>query len=156
MNAADLINSTIAYIQQKHGNQKDKVGRAYWHHPVAVMELIPDPTLDEMLAALLHDIVEDTSTTFEDLVGAGYSEKVIEMIRLLTRDKQNETYKQYIQRLVDSQNWSAMRVKLADLKHNMSPTRHDLLPEGEAKRLMKRYRWASDLIIRSLEASCGY
>lgn len=86
------------------------------------------------LVALLHDVIEDTSATYEDLKNRGIPEEIIEAVKIITR-KDKQDYKDYIQLV--STNPIARLVKLADLKDNIDITRLDKFGDYEMKRLRK-------------------
>lgn len=127
----------IAY--NAHMGQKDKSGIPYIFHPVHLAELMD--TEDECIVALLHDVVEDTDVTFEELEKE-FSNNVIEAIKLLTHDKK-VPYDEYILKLKD--NPIAKKVKLADLKHNSDKTRLDHLTPKDIIR-NKKYENAIKLL----------
>ena len=99
---------------QKHKNQKDKSGKPYILHPIHVMETVKSD--DAKIVAVLHDIIEDTDVTEEDLLNAGLSKHIVDAIVILTRSR-DEDYMDYVKNL--SSNPLAKEVKLADLQHNM-------------------------------------
>ena len=105
----------IAY--KAHMGQKDKFGIPYIFHPVHLAELMDSE--EECIVAILHDVVEDTNVTFDDLE-KHFSSEVITALKLLTHDKR-VPYNEYILNLKD--NPIAKKVKLADLKHNSDRTR---------------------------------
>jgi hypothetical protein len=77
-----LREKTIEFIKRAHAGQVDKAGQPYHLHPMAVAELLPpDSDEDEYLAALLHDVLEDTEITETDLCDLGYSEKTIGIVK---------------------------------------------------------------------------
>lgn len=140
-NAPDLGES-IELAIRAHEGQIDKSGRPYYLHPLRVAMRLAGCTAEERHAALLHDVVEDTHVTLDDLRGMGYSEEVLALVDLLTRRKPGgETHRQYIERLVGSGNVKALRVKLADVYDNMSPARTKSLPRHERG---MRHRFAED------------
>ncbi len=130
----------IAY--KAHHGQVDKCGTPYILHPVHLAEQMKDEY--SCCAALLHDTVEDTSVTLEELAEI-FPPEVVEAVRLLTHDK-NTDYDEYILAIRD--NTIARAVKTADLMHNSDPERlalADITPEkrnslaeiyGRAKRLL--------------------
>lgn len=129
---------TIEFIRRAHSGQVDKGGQPYHLHPIAVAELLtPESDEDEYLAALLHDVLEDTDVTESDLRDLGYSEKTIEIVKLLTR-LDGVTYLDWIRQIAASGNQGAIRVKLADNKHNSDPARIAQLPP-EQRSIAKRY-----------------
>lgn len=111
------IKKAINIAYNAHMGQNDKFGIPYIFHPVHLAELME--TEDECIVAILHDVVEDTDITFEQLEKE-FSHRVIEALKLLTHDKK-EPYEEYIINLKDD--YIAKKVKLADLKHNSDITR---------------------------------
>ncbi|MBO7660782.1 MAG: hypothetical protein J6S65_04530, partial [Bacteroidaceae bacterium] len=87
---------------------------------------------EEMIAGFLHDVVEDTELTFEDLTARGVDEVIVEALRLLTHEKGMDYY-EYVQRIIDSGNEVAIHVKQADLTHNLKRGRAG----GHAKQVAK-------------------
>ena len=133
---------TIEVMRQAHEGQIDKSGRPYYLHPLRVAMRLVHCTAAERHAALLHDVVEDTAITLENLRAMGYSEEVLELVDLLTRRKpQGESHNEYVERIVRSGNVQALRVKLADVYDNMSPARTRSLPPHQRG---MRHRFASD------------
>ena len=105
-----------------HKDQMDKSGVPYVFHPFHVAERMKDE--DSTVAALLHDVVEDTDYTFEQLEAEGFGENVMEALRLLTHQSgvfTEEDYLQYVLKL--KQNPIARAVKIADLEHNSDLSR---------------------------------
>lgn len=105
----------IAY--NAHMNQFDRAGVPYIYHPIHLAEQMD--TEIECIVALLHDVVEDTDVTFEQLKKE-FSGEVIEVLKLLTHDK-NTDYMEYIMKL--KKNPIAKKIKIADIKHNLDETR---------------------------------
>lgn len=106
----------IAY--EAHKEQKDKSGVPYIFHPMHLAEQMEEESLTA--AALLHDVLEDSAVTEDDLRQAGIAECVIEAVHLLTRDK-TMSYEEYVEKLAG--NRIARCVKLADLRHNSDRSR---------------------------------
>lgn len=106
----------IAYMA--HIKQKDKAGVPYIFHPIHLAEQMDDE--ESTVVALLHDVIEDTDLSKEDLLKAGIPQKMVDAVVLLTRDK-NEDYYEYIRRI--RKNNLAKKVKLEDLNHNLDETR---------------------------------
>ena len=100
-----------------HHGQRDKSGAPYIFHPIHLAE-----QMDEELsccAALLHDVAEDTDVTLEDLARE-FPEEVIRVLKLLTHEKGTD-YFDYVRAI--KANPIAVKVKLADLRHNSDQTR---------------------------------
>ena len=110
----------IAY--DAHHGQVDKGGLPYIFHPYHLAESMEDEI--SCCAALLHDVVEDTDYTFEQLEAEGFGETIMEALRLLTHENgvfTEEDYLQYVLKL--KQNPIARAVKIADLEHNSDLSR---------------------------------
>ena len=119
----------IAY--NAHMGQKDKSGIPYIFHPIHLAETME--TEEECIVALLHDVVEDTDVTFEELQKE-CSSRIIEALKLLTHDK-SVPYDEYILNLKENQ--IAKKVKLADLRHNSDKTRLEHLTPRDIMRNKK-------------------
>ncbi len=120
---------------EAHAGQKDKNGAAYIFHPLRVMGRC---TLEESkMAALLHDVVEDTSVTLDALHAEGFPDTVLAAIRLLTHDK-SVPYDEYVEAITTDP--IAMEVKLADLEDNSDIRRLTEVDEKTAARLQKYLR----------------
>ena len=122
-----------------HKDQTDKSGMPYIYHPVHLAEQMTDEATT--CVALLHDVVEDTQVTFEDLE-AGFTPEIIDALRLLTHDDA-VPYMEYVAAIKN--NPIAKAVKLADLAHNSDLTRLDVVDEKALKRVEK-YKQAMDLL----------
>ena len=127
----------IAY--KAHNGQVDKSGVPYIFHPIHVAEQML--TEEECIVALLHDVVEDTEVTFEQLEKE-FSPTVIEALKLLTHDKSVE-YMEYVRKLKN--NPIARKVKLFDLCHNSDSTRLKEMTPKDIKR-RKKYADAMNLL----------
>lgn len=134
--SASLIEIAIGIALQAHMGQKDKAGAVYILHPLRVM--LRMRTELEMVAAVLHDVVEDSSTTLETLRVQGIPEEALSAIDGLTR-QQGESYDAFIQRA--KQHPVAAKIKRADLEDNMDLTR---IADRTGKDLarMEKYRKA--------------
>ena len=128
---------------EAHRNQTDKSGLPYVFHPFHVAEQMPDETTT--VVALLHDVIEDTDFTLQDLREMGFDENVIDALALMTHDK-NVPYMEYVAKIKG--NDIARAVKLEDLKHNSDLSRLDKIDETAIKRVEK-YRAAMQLLSES-------
>lgn len=108
----------IAYA--RHHGQKDKAGLPYIFHPYHLAEQMGD---DEyaICTALLHDVVEDTSMTFEELEAEGFPAEVMRALKLLTHQDGVPYLGKYIEDI--KKDPLARKVKMADLRHNLDATR---------------------------------
>ncbi len=127
----------IAY--SAHMGQFDKAGVPYIFHPIHLAEQMD--TEEECIVALLHDVVEDTNVTFEDLE-KDFPKSIIDAIKLLTHDKSVD-YMEYVKNL--KSNPIAKKVKLADLRHNSDTARLLKITEKDIKRVEK-YKKAIQLL----------
>lgn len=125
---------------EAHKNQVDKGGMPYVFHPIHVAEQFQ--TEEEVCAALLHDVAEDSDYTFDDLKKIGICENVLNALRLLTHDPK-EKYLSYVSRA--RKNHIARRVKMADLTHNSDLGRLGSVGKKETRRLLK-YRMAQTIL----------
>ena len=117
---------------KSHAGQVDKSGAAYISHPIRVM--MRCTSADAKTAALLHDVVEDTPVTFEELEAEGFSTNVLSALRLLTHASE-VPYDDYIQSLTG--NRIAIEVKIADLEDNMDIRRLQEVDDKAAGRFCK-------------------
>lgn len=133
----DILEKAISLALEGHANQKDKGGMPYILHPLYVMNKMD--TKDEMICAILHDIVEDTEITFEDLKHLGFSKENLHTLDCLTR-KKDEDYFDYIERVKSDK--TAVKIKLADLEHNMDFKRVKDLSDEYIIFTLKKYKKA--------------
>lgn len=112
------LKKAIELSKKYHKNQVDKNGEDYLNHLFRVMNSFQVEREKERIVAVMHDIIEDTSCTYETLEGEGFSTEVIDAIDCLTR-KKDEKYFDYITRILYSNNYLAISVKLKDLEDNM-------------------------------------
>jgi (p)ppGpp synthase/HD superfamily hydrolase len=129
------LGKAIAIAAQAHQEQYDKAGAPYILHPLRMMLRMSSET--EMMAAILHDVVEDTDWTLDKLRQAGFSAEVVQAVECLTH-RDHETYDEFIARV--RTNTIANKVKLADLEDNMDMRRLSTLTEKDAERLHKYHR----------------
>ncbi|MEI9982546.1 MAG: hypothetical protein WDN69_04650 [Aliidongia sp.] len=133
------VEAAIALARRAHAGQFDKAGAPYIGHPLRVMAKMT--TDEERIAAILHDVIEDTPVTFDDLVAMGLPAPAVEAVRLLTRTDDGTdpaTYETYIDAILA--NPIARKVKLADLEDNLDVSRLATVTERDEKRLEKYRR----------------
>ena len=128
---------------EAHKGQIDKSGMPYVFHPFHVAEQMTDE--NTTIVALLHDVIEDTSYTLQDLRDMGFDQDILDALALMTHDK-NVAYMDYVANLKD--NDIARTVKLADLRHNSDLTRLDEIDETALKRVEK-YKAAMQMLSES-------
>lgn len=128
---------TIAHEGQMYGNLP------YFVHPLAVAEAIPDPTEDELIAALLHDVIEDTPMD-SDLIKASFGTSVYQMVMLLTKDT-SLSYEENIMDIIASGNRSAIKVKWADNLVNMTGDK-SFMTDLRRDKLNQRYSKSFEIL----------
>ena len=112
MNTIDIA---LRIATAAHAGQLDRDGYPVILHPLTVG--LMGHTDEEKMAGFLHDVVEDTSVTFDNLIEEGIPTGVVNAIRVLTHGKESDYY-DYIQGIIESGNPIALQVKYNDLKHN--------------------------------------
>lgn len=132
-----------AHREQMYGNLP------YFTHPLQVAEALLDPTEDELVAALLHDVAEDTAYTLSD-IAERFGNNVHNIVEPVTKDI-NLTYMRNIHRVLTSGSRSAIKVKWADNLVNMTADKSHMKPERR-ERLNKKYSESFPL----LTAALGY
>lgn len=134
-----MLSKAIQIAKRAHEGQKDKGGKEYIFHPLRVM--LQFDTEEEQVCAVLHDVIEDSFVTLEDLKKAGIPETILSALDALTK-REKEDYENYIERV--SKNKLACKIKLADLEDNMylrdivSPTEKDYARIEKYKKAKKR------------------
>ena len=113
----ELTNKAMKIAYAAHHGQTDYNGIPYIYHPIHLAEQMEDEV--SCCAALLHDVVEDTNVTMEDLEKE-FPEEVIAVLRLLTHEK-DVPYFDYVRNI--KSNPVAVKIKLADIAHNSDQTR---------------------------------
>lgn len=135
------LQSVIALAEFAHRNQVDKAGMPYIEHPKRVMRSVQSqgalPYVQ--MAAVLHDVIEDTPFTAEMLIDLGIPEAAVRVVELLTRTPKVSPDDYYAAINKDP---AARMVKLADIDDNTQAWRLAYLPEETQKRLMKKYERA--------------
>lgn len=124
-----------------HGNQRDKLGRPYGEHLLGVYRgvVVLGGSVEAEQAAFLHDVVEDTAVTVDDLVQVyGFSPAVASAVEAVTK-RSGEVQEEYLERVIAA-GADAIAVKTADLLHNTRPDRLAGLPEYTRARLLRKYR----------------
>ena len=128
----DKTKKAMKLCYEAHKDQVDKSGLPYVFHPAHVAEQMTDEATT--IVALLHDVVEDTDYTLEDLAAEGFGKEILEAVALMTHED-DVPYLDYVAKLKD--NPIARAVKLADLAHNSDLSRIGEIDEETRKRLEK-------------------
>lgn len=127
-----MLEKAILFALKVHSGQKDKAGKEYILHPLRVMLCFENK--QQQIVAILHDVLEDSDMTEQDLQKAGFSQQTIEAVVCLTK-KEGECYFDYIERV--KQNDIAREVKLADLEDNMNLNRIQNVTQKDIQRVEK-------------------
>ena len=129
--ASKTLKKADAFAEKAHSGQFDMGGHPYIEHPRYVASMVDGETAK--IAALLHDTVEDTDVTLDD-IRAEFGDEIAEIVGLLTH-KKGTPYMEYIKAI--AQNDTAKKVKIADLTHNMDTSRLLSFRDGDKKRIEK-------------------
>lgn len=131
----DHTKKALKLCFEAHKDQVDKCGMPYVFHPFHLAEQMKDEITT--VVALLHDVVEDTDFTLDDLRSMGFPEEALEALTLLTHDPA-VPYMDYIAAI--KRNSIAKKVKLADLYHNSNLLRLDTVDEKALERVQKYHK----------------
>jgi len=136
----DLYTKAYNFAREAHASQVDDNGDPYFNHCQHVMEIVAQVTEDvEMLAAaLLHDVIEDTDTTYEDLVRE-FPQRVADLVYEVTHEGRKDNYGYYFPRLKSK---DAILIKLADRMSNI--TRMESWDDDRREHYLKRTKFWKD------------
>ena len=137
-----MVDLALSIARKAHEGQLDKAGVDYIEHPIYVASQVD--TEEEKAVALLHDVIEDSPVSAEELLQAGLPETVVTAVQVLTKKKEQD-YQTYLETV--KKNPLARLVKLADLKHNSDLSRLSSITEKDRERL-KKYKKAIDFLSR--------
>lgn len=132
-----LLERAIEIAVKAHAGQKEKNGVPYVFHPLRLM--LQQKTDETRIAAVLHDVVEDTDWTIDDLRKEGFPDRVLKAVESLTRSP-DESYDEYLQRA--RSNPISIQVKMTDLKDNLNLRR---IPEPGPKDFKRRGKYKKAL-----------
>lgn len=135
-----MLKLALSIATEAHKGQFDKAGVDYIEHPIYVASQVD--TEEEKAVALLHDVIEDSPFTAEELLQAGLPETVVTAVQVLTKKKEKD-YQTYLENV--KSNSLARVVKLADLKHNSDLSRLSSVTDKDLERLEK-YKKAIDYL----------
>jgi (p)ppGpp synthase/HD superfamily hydrolase len=134
------LEDAIALAAEAHRGQRDKSGQPYILHPIRVM--MRCQTEAQRIAAVLHDVVEDTGRSFDDLRDLGYPEDVLRALDCLTK-RDGEPYEAFVERAASDP--IARVVKIADIEDNMDLRRLPDVTEKDVERIGRYVRGWSRL-----------
>jgi (p)ppGpp synthase/HD superfamily hydrolase len=137
------LGKAICIAAQAHEGQRDKAGAPYILHPLRVM--LKMTTEDEMIVAVLHDVIEDSDLTVKRLRQEGFASEILDVLECLTK-RDGEEYGEYIERV--RMNPRAIKVKIADLEDNLEVARLKEVTAADAQRIEK-YKQALQMLANS-------
>lgn len=141
---APTVADADALAERAHRGQVDKAGRPYIEHPRAVAAALAVHGDLAVMAGLLHDVVEDTHVTLDDLRAAGYPEAVVSAVDSVSR-RAGETYMDMIRRAAADP--LGRLVKIADNANNSDEDRLSYLEPEVAEFLRRRYAKARAVLL---------
>ena len=145
MKKGELLGKVLVLATNAHAGQFDRGGKPYILHPLKVMHYLKTDDEELQCIALLHDVIEDTTTSWHDLIEIGCTERVIAGVRALTK-LPGQTYDEYKE--VVFANEDAMRVKLCDLRHNTDIRRLKGVTQKDIDRIAKYNRFYLEIQTR--------
>lgn len=137
-----LLSNMLLLATTKHNGQFDKGGIPYILHTLRVMHTLRSDDEELQCIALGHDIIEDTNCTYEELRLHGFTERIIEGIRAMTKIP-GETYEEYKIRV--KSNPDSILVKMCDLRHNSDLRRLKGVTDKDLKRVEKYCKFYDEL-----------
>lgn len=147
MKRGEMLNKMLVLATTRHAGQFDRGGNPYILHPLKVMYYLKSNDEELQCIALAHDLVEDTDTTYDELRSMGFTNRVIDGIAALTK-LPGESYDQYKERV--KANPDAIKVKMADLRHNTDIRRLKGVTEKDLARVEKYHRFYMELQLLSV------
>lgn len=145
MKKGEMLSAAITLATNAHAGQFDKGGSPYILHPLTVMHKLKTTDEELQCIAILHDVVEDTNTSWEDLANAGMSMRVIDGVIALTKQR-GQTYEGYKSAVFG--NVDAMVVKAEDLRTNSDLRRLKGVTEKDVARTAKYMVFYSEIMSR--------
>jgi len=137
-----MLSKALLLATNAHDGQFDKSGRPYILHCLTVMHKLRTEDEELMCIAALHDTIEDTTVTYQEMRDIGFSERVIAGVRALTRlpGQSHEEYRAQVRANAD-----AIRVKIRDLQHNSDILRLKAVTRKDLARIGKYHAFYMDL-----------
>lgn len=140
------LERAIEIARQAHAGQVDKAGADYINHPLRVMER--GVTEEQKIVGVLHDVVEDSDWTFEMLEKEGFSDEIIDALRCITKQSDDEDYEAFISRVMT--NPLSLNVKLYDLEDNLDLSRLECVTDADLARCEK-YQSVHDRLAEEID-----
>lgn len=131
----DVIEKSLQIALKAYAGKKDKAGKTYILHPLRIMQSME--TEEEMSVALLHDVIEDSEYTAEDLLDKGIPANIVSAVSLLSK-VDDENYEQFIEKILS--NKLASKIKKADIEDNINILRLSELHPIDMERIKKYHK----------------
>lgn len=131
----DIIEISLEIALDAYADKKDKAGKTYILHPLRIMSKMN--TEEEMSVALLHDVIEDSDYTVEDLLSKNIPAEVVSAVQCLTKIK-GENYEKFIERVL--KNKLASKIKKADIEDNINILRLTSVENKDFERVAKYHK----------------
>jgi guanosine-3',5'-bis(diphosphate) 3'-pyrophosphohydrolase len=138
MKKGELLSNCLVLMVNAHRGQFDRGGAPYQLHPLKVMHYLKTDDEELQCVALLHDVIEDTKTSYQELIEIGCTDRIINAVRALTKQP-GQTYDEYKEAVFANED--AMRVKMCDLRHNSDIRRLKGVTEKDIERMAKYNRF---------------
>ncbi len=144
----DDYERALLLVSELFKDKTDKVGFSYISHLIRVSVSLD--TKELKIAGLLHDVLEDTKYTSNDLKELGFSNRIIEIVEAVTNSPMN-SYHDKISKIVSSGDIDVIKLKYADMSDNFNPERIKLLPLETQRRLTLKYKDNLDMLRKAIE-----
>ncbi len=131
----NIIEKSLEIALKAYSGQCDKAGKTYILHPLRLMSKME--TEEEMSVALLHDVIEDSDITAEDLLNNGIPSNIVDAVQCLTK-KQGESYESFIKRVLE--NSLAAKIKKSDIEDNINILRLTTVNDKDLARIAKYHK----------------
>ncbi|MCF6190646.1 MAG: hypothetical protein L3J51_09210 [Cocleimonas sp.] len=131
----NIIEKSLEIALKAYSGQRDKAGKTYILHPLRLMSKME--TEEEMSVALLHDVIEDSDITAEDLLNNGIPSNVVDAVQCLTKNR-GESYDDFIERVLE--NSLAAKIKKTDIEDNINILRLNTVSDADLARIAKYHK----------------
>jgi (p)ppGpp synthase/HD superfamily hydrolase len=149
-----LVEKARALAARVHAGQTDKGGHPYLDHPLRVAESVRGEGRDAMVAAILHDVIEDGGISAAELRAEGFPEAAVQAVEIVTKRNgehgDEEGYRRFIERVATSGSRLAMIVKLADLADNSDLSRLGREPTAKDLARARKYEQSRRRLLAAL------
>ena len=142
----DMYSKAELIVRAVFKNIRDKGGNPYLDHLYYVSDHLKD--INMKIVGLLHDLIEDTDITYNDLLEVGFTKNIIDAVELLTK---KEEYDKYIDRIINCNNKIALMVKKVDLENNMDLSRIKKPTSKDYDRLNNKYKPQYKKIVKKIK-----